>query len=380
MIVLLLLLASPDAQAAKPDKGAPDVRTAPDRAAPVAAPAPVGPPPIPPEGWNAGVVEAPVWSTAPTERWGRTLGEPAVGPVVSEGQHLVVPTATEVVGLSLEGSVLWKEPLSASGGLALGPDGVWVGSPLGQLHALDPATGAVKRTEGQGAATDAVRGSLTASGKHVWWYDATGKLWTTQGWTDDGCANPMGAPAVEEALTYVACGGDGLLLALGREGLGWTTPLPGPAVTGAVLDASREYVGFGAVGQAAGGVVAVDRSGAVAWTFRSQFGPAASLSVYNGLVLLPDRDGHLYAIDAATGKARWDVEGFGDWSTRPLLTPDLIYAVNADGNLYGIDPDDGGVVWKVSLGAPAAAGPTRVGDALVVPLASGRVAMWAIPR
>lgn len=370
MIALLMLLL-PDAEARGRRS---EVRVAPPPAAAAPEPEVAPPPPAAPPGWNASGGEGAPIAGTPEERWAKMLDGPPLGPVATDGARLVVATATEVVGWDLDGRALWRQPIAATGPAVITVEGAWVGGRDGRVRVLDPATGAVVREVGDGGRP--VVPGFAPEGKHVWWADADGVVWTTAGWSVPTGGPPAAGIAVDSALALVAST-VGQVVAVGREGVRWMTPLDGPAAFGPALDAARAYVAVGDAAGKPGGVCAVGRDGATAWCFRSDFGPAAAPAVGEGLVLLPDKDGRLYALDAASGAVKWTVEGFGAFTGRPLVAGGLVYAGNADGLLYAIDPDDGGVAWTTDLGAPIHAAPTRVGELLVVPLANGRVVALA---
>lgn len=89
--------------------------------------------------------------------------------------------------------------------------------------------------------------------------------------------------------------------------------------------------------------------------------------------LLPDKDGNVYALDVFTGALRWKSEGFGEFTTQPLVTRGSIYVGNSDGRLSRIDTYDGGRAWAANLGSPVTGQPTIVEGRMVVGLANGRI-------
>lgn len=371
LALVLAGLLAPASAAAGRRKVDPAARVAPPMAEPAPPPEPEGPPPVPPEGWNTSSSDgAPLDGSRLEERWARMLEGPPLGAVATDGESLVVVTASEVAGYDLDGRILWRQPVASSGPARMGPEGAWVPGKDGQVRVFAPATGSLVRTIGEGG--PAVPGPIAIEGKHGWWADAAGTVWTTAGWSV-ALETPL-APgvAVDSGTAFVATTA-GHVAAAGREGLQWRVALDAPALYGPSLDGGQVYVAIGPTGGVAGGVCAVRRDGATQWCARSAFGPAAPLAVTEGLVILPDRDGSVYALAAADGKVRWQVEGFGAFTGRPLAAGGVVYVGNADGVLHAIDPDDGGVVWTRNLGATIEAAPTRVGDILVVPLSNGRL-------
>lgn len=372
MIVALVLVSFADA---KPRRSEAHVAPPMAEPAPVEAP-PTGPAPVPPAGWDSGVCNGEALAGAPSEAWAKMLDGPALGAVATDGQRLVVTTAEEVLGYDLDGRSLWKQPLQATGPAVMAADGAWVGTKDGRMTLLDAATGAVVRTVGDPG--PAVLGHAVPEGKHVAWVSRGGTLWHSGGWSSEVGEVAAGL-GIDSGTAYVATR-NGVVSGVGRDGLRWSTALDGPVAYGPVLDASREYVAMADVAGNPGGVCAVGRDGVQAWCYRSDFGPAAPLTVGEGLVLLPDKDGNLYALHAADGRLAWSVEGFGAFTGRAAWVGGTVYAGNGDGTLYAVDPDDGGVVWSMALGAPITTAPTIAGGLLVVPLGNGRLVALAVPQ
>jgi outer membrane protein assembly factor BamB len=157
-------------------------------------------------------------------------------------------------------------------------------------------------------------------------------------------------------------------LALGAElphKWGWDYYLSGPAVSG-----PRVYAGSGA-----GEVLAVDRAtGRVAWRFATGGRVRSSPVVAEGVVYVGSFDGFLYALDAASGALRWkfatqgasidsDQAGFDRRSIQssPAVTRDLVVFGCRDGHLYGVDRATGKERWNFDhqtswvVGSPAIA-------------------------
>jgi len=169
-------------------------------------------------------------------------------------------------------------------------------------------------------------------------------------------------------------------LALGTElphKWGWDYFLSTPAVSG-----SRLFVGSGA-----GEVLAVDHAtGRVVWRFQTQGRVRSSPAVAGGVVYVGSFDGHLYALDETTGALRWkfatqgasidsDAAGFDRRSVQssPAVAGDLVVVGCRDGHLYGVDRATGKERWNFDhqtswvVGSPAIAG-----DRAVVGSSDGR--------
>jgi outer membrane protein assembly factor BamB len=113
--------------------------------------------------------------------------------------------------------------------------------------------------------------------------------------------------------------------------------------------------------------------------------------VADGLVILPfARDtGYdtpaLFALDAATGKTRWEAKGKGkdDWgnirSTPALVSGTLVYSEPYSGDVVGVDAKSGRARFRVTVGPcffPQWASPAAAGDLVYVPRFDG--ALYAV--
>jgi outer membrane protein assembly factor BamB len=229
---------------------------------------------------------------------------------------------------------------------------VYVGDNVGNLHALDAATGeerwvfnADKNWERYVNSSPAVvdgtvffvsgvrRAGQTAwllavdaaSGKERWHFAAK-----------DGVDDLFGTPAVAAGIVYVSSAG-GILYAVdagsGHERWrfdgGAPAVLTNPAVVGGVV-----YVGSG------GDLHALDAtSGHEQWSRTISRGELdTSPIVADGIVYLADSGGYLYAVDAASGDVRWQLSGEGLLSTAAIVGG-LVYVGSDTGSLVAVgDP------------------------------------------
>lgn len=70
-------------------------------------------------------------------------------------------------------------------------------------------------------------------------------------------------------------------------------------------------------------------------------GPA----VASGLLVVGTLDGHVYAYDAKTGKARWTVTLPSEVIASPAIVGDLVVVRTEDGRIYGLNADTGDRKW-----------------------------------
>lgn len=344
------------------------VRVAPDMAAPIEEAAPDLWPAPPPDAWRAGGFSGPPILRSPTEAWSRMLPGPIVEPVTSDGARVYAVAEGRVYCFDLDGKPLWNIRSLASGGVGMSDQGPVVGTETGMVIVLDPANGATLRSfEGGGPA----RGLPVQLSGQIVWVTTGGRIGSTADWAHKVALSAAGGVAADGETIYVTTL-EGALIAVSKSGVSWQAPLPGAAVEGAAMDADHIYVPIGSTTGQPGGVVAFDRAGNELWRHQTEFQPAGPLAV--GLhVYVPDKDGHVYALDRATGSRLWVAEGFGEFTAQPALIEGEVYAGNGDGNLYRFDGDDGGEVWKVPLGASITGDPVYVDGKLIVGLANGRL-------
>lgn len=113
---------------------------------------------------------------------------------------------------------------------------------------------------------------------------------------------------------------------------------------------------------------------------------AASPSLSNGNLFVPDGDGGLTALDASSGDVLWSWSsgpGLGSFSpyvrggngalSSPTTTDRFVFFGSADGHLHGLDADTGEAVWSHDLGVPTLSSPILSGNGLWVGSCDGMV-------
>jgi outer membrane protein assembly factor BamB len=81
-------------------------------------------------------------------------------------------------------------------------------------------------------------------------------------------------------------------------------------------------------------------------------------------------DGEVVAIDATTGKHRWDTKVPGDPMGGATVVNDLVFTGTYQGKLVALDRDTGAIVSTIDVGKAIAGWPAAVGDRLLVPTGS----------
>ena len=110
----------------------------------------------------------------------------------------------------------------------------------------------------------------------------------------------------------------------------------------------------------------------------------------DGHLYVVSTDGHIAALDAATGKTLWErstrmrsrLLWLGKKATRwpdayysggPVISGDLLVVGTLDGHVYGLDAKTGDERWHAELAAEVLSPPAIVGDQVVVRTEDGRV-------
>ncbi len=99
----------------------------------------------------------------------------------------------------------------------------------------------------------------------------------------------------------------------------------------------------------------------------------SSPTVRDGAVYFGSGDGHVYAVDAATGKMRWTFETGNVVHASPAVDGGLVYVGSYDAYFYALDAATGNLAWKFKTGEDAQGhlmtgipGSAAVADGLVV--------------
>jgi hypothetical protein len=310
----------------------------------------------------------------PVEAWSDTLPGPVTEPLATDGKRIYAVADRIVRCWDVQGHLQWEVRAEASTGVLVDGERVAVGTRTGRVRWYDAQSGRLLSTTEE---TAAVREVPVALAEGIAWASPLGVVTSDRGMSVEMGASIAGALAADGGTVFNATA-EGELVAATASGVSWRVALPAPAVDGPVLDDEHVYVPLAAKPAEPGGVAAFRRDGTPAWITRTTFGPGASVAVADE-VYLPDKDGRVYALDRASGEVRWQAEGFGEFTTQPLVIPGALYVGNSDGHVYRVDPFDGGIAWKVNLGAPVSAEPVLAGGVLFVGLANGRVIALAEP-
>jgi eukaryotic-like serine/threonine-protein kinase len=235
---------------------------------------------------------------------------------------------------------------------------VYVGSDDGHVYALDAASGQLRwawRTEGPVPSTPAVSDGRV----HVLSYD--GRLHTL----DAASGAPLWMFRTEGERRFEARGLHGSLPRTQTVADPYDVFLSSPAVAGGVV-----YLG-----SSDGHLYAMDAaSGALRWKQRTAEVVHASPAVADGVVVVGSWDGVLHAFDARTGDRRWALATGRDalmhnqqgFQSSPAIVDGVVYVGCRDAHLYAVDLRTGVERWRVSTGSSWVVSSPAVVDGQVI--------------
>lgn len=128
---------------------------------------------------------------------------------------------------------------------------------------------------------------------------------------------------------------------------------------------------------------ALDASGRQQWAFDMEGIIASSPAVANGIVYVGANDafGHLYALDARSGRQKWQfqqVDGYIESS--PVVVGGIVYigssSASSDGNFYALDALSGSKKWSFQTGGTIESVPVVANN--VVYVSSSDAKLYAI--
>jgi len=124
-------------------------------------------------------------------------------------------------------------------------------------------------------------------------------------------------------------------------------------------------------------------SGQPKWVFQGGVDPAihnqqgfqASAAVVDGVVYVGSRDAHVYALDAATGRKKWDYPTSKSWvNTTPAVRDGLVYAATSDSSrFFALDAKTGRLRFNFDAKAYVFSSPALAGKLAYFGSHNGRV-------
>src|SRR5690348_10102222 len=88
----------------------------------------------------------------------------------------------------------------------------------------------------------------------------------------------------------------------------------------------------------------------VAWRAMTQGDVISSPVVSGGLVYVGSGDGHLYALDLASGERHWAFDAGTAIASSPAVGGGLVFAAGRDGSIFGVSATTGARRWRIATG------------------------------
>ncbi|HJU65710.1 MAG TPA: PQQ-binding-like beta-propeller repeat protein [Gemmatimonadaceae bacterium] len=123
----------------------------------------------------------------------------------------------------------------------------------------------------------------------------------------------------------------------------------------------------------------------MAWRFATNGDVVSSPTIVGGTVYVGSNDGHVYALDLATGDRRWATDLGSGVGSSPAVGAGLVYVTVRDGAIHALDAANGVRRWRVATGKLVpfpwghesgdvwVSSPTFIDNTIVVGSADGRV-------
>jgi len=350
-------------------------------------------------------------------RWTQTVGGHVVTapPAIANGAVYVAVTdlgdgnAGGIVALDLAtGAVRWRVPTEkpVRGGVAAAGDTVTAVQIDGNVLAIDASTGAVRwryamstglrHEAGAAFASVATEGGdfLVGHQRHVAALSKGAPQWV---------ADPVPDGVDSQSAAALAVGG-GLVIGTFNRWAGGVMAWDRATGTRAWQYETEDTVGINAspvigddqvfVATAADKVMALDLAGQLRWQvdldptgFDWGNATIGTPAFAHGIVVVPTLYRDLVALDAVTGAELWRHAGIAGplrethyrgagqpgYAASPVITGDVVWAVDTSGLLAALDLHTGQTLWSVPLGVPVLAGLATSGDYLVAASYDGTV-------
>ena len=104
--------------------------------------------------------------------------------------------------------------------------------------------------------------------------------------------------------------------------------------------------------------------GTLLWNFTTGHNVRSNPAIVDNVVYFGSNDGHLYALEAATGGLIWNSTAGGGIQSSPAVVNGVVYAGSWDSNVYAFNASDGSLLWNYTTGDAVISSPT-VSDGIV---------------
>lgn len=196
-------------------------------------------------------------------------------------------------------------------------------------------------------------------------------------WSAEAGDGVLSAPAVSDGTLYAATVGGTLFAFDAKSGsVEWRYSGGGRQFSAPAVGAGRVFLNRPA---RRGRLVALTaETGEEKWSIPHGTDTTAAFStptVRDGRVFLGSHDGHVYVLDAASGRILWTVELESPTGDGLAVTGDAAFVGDRDGAIYAIDPESGEIRWTVTddSGSAVRAPPAIAGNTLYAANAAGVV-------
>jgi eukaryotic-like serine/threonine-protein kinase len=88
----------------------------------------------------------------------------------------------------------------------------------------------------------------------------------------------------------------------------------------------------------------------VKWSFPTGDKVVSSPALDAGTLYFGSDDGHLYAVDAASGRQRWKARTGGPVPSTPAIAGGRVFVASYDGRIHAFDAASGEVIWRFATG------------------------------
>lgn len=299
-------------------------------------------------------------TSQPAVKWQfKTPGPIVTTPAIHGGVVYIASMSGHLYAIDqLTGKEKWtfKSRLPIASSPAVADGSVFFVSSAGSLAALDAATG-------QPRWVYAIEHERRFEARNLHGYPSPAQT------IPDAWDVYTSSPAVVGGRVFFGSG-DGNVYAIDAKAgiLIWKFP------TGDVVHASPAVVnGTVYIGSWDGNLYAIDAdSGQQKWVFKggqdpaihNQVGFQGSPAVVDGTVYVGCRDAHVYAIDAATGRKKWDYPTSKSWvNVTPAVRDGLVYAATSDSSrFFALDARTGRLRFNVDAKAYVFSSPALAGS------------------
>lgn len=269
-----------------------------------------------------------------------------------------------------DGAFKWKFPteggISTTPAIANEENLILFGSEDHTLYAVDSRTGKVQWTLATGAP---IRSSPNAMHGHVFVGSDDGKLYAVRvmngrlAWKFEGSAPIRSRPAVTDDRIVIGLE-NGEVIGLDLSGaIKWRFKARRAVTSSALIHDQIAYIG-----SMDGHLYAIDvASGWAVWRVRTQNAIISTPALLGRTLFVGSADGHLYALDIGmNGRELWKYKTEGQVISSPVVANESIYFGGVDQHVYSLEPKKGLLRWKFPTDGPITSSPCVVGNVLYI--------------